>query len=180
MYIFEDVKNWIMEDQFRSQCLDVASHLISGEWYIAAGFVRNLVWDRLHGYTESTALSDIDVIYFNASNTSLAAEVIIENSLKSMMSDCNWSVKNQARMSDKHGHDAYQNCIDAMSFWPEIQTAIGVTKQTDGETRVVSPFSPEQVIKLAVTRNSKCTTQVYYGRLKNKDWIKTWPELKLE
>lgn len=28
--------------------------------WIAAGFVRNLVWDKLHGFSSMTALDDID------------------------------------------------------------------------------------------------------------------------
>jgi hypothetical protein len=33
--------------------------------YIAAGYIRNRVWDHLHGFTERTPLNDVDVVYFN-------------------------------------------------------------------------------------------------------------------
>lgn len=33
---------------------------------IAAGFVRNLVWDHLHG-KNATPLNDVDVIFYDAS-----------------------------------------------------------------------------------------------------------------
>ena len=41
-----------------------ALHLKS--WCIGAGAVRNLVWDHLHGFGQPTALSDVDVAYFDA------------------------------------------------------------------------------------------------------------------
>mgnify|MGYP001461346440 CR=1 FL=1 len=32
---------------------------------IAAGYVRNYIWDYLHGYTERTPLHDVDVLYYD-------------------------------------------------------------------------------------------------------------------
>ena len=39
-------------------------------WCIGAGAVRNLVWDALHGKTSPSALADVDVAYFDASDIS--------------------------------------------------------------------------------------------------------------
>ncbi len=46
--------DWISQDRARMQALEWAAQCAAihsmPQWYLAAGFVRNLVWDRLHGY----------------------------------------------------------------------------------------------------------------------------------
>lgn len=63
------------------------------EWYIAAGYVRNYVWDRLHDRTEAVSLNDVDVIYFDLTDTSEETEKRYEQRLKSQVKEYNWSVK---------------------------------------------------------------------------------------
>jgi len=53
--------NSIQEDRYRMNILSIVSSLKLPDWYIGAGFVRNLVWDHLHNFP-STPLNDIDVI----------------------------------------------------------------------------------------------------------------------
>lgn len=52
------------------EALSIASTLELSEWCLAAGFVRNLVWDRLHGFGCATDLNDIDLINFDPHNAS--------------------------------------------------------------------------------------------------------------
>jgi len=141
MNSFGIVSKWISDDEFRLECLRFAKSVVKPEWYISAGFVRNLVWDKLQGHKERTPLNDIDFIYFDPANISPDQDHEIENYLIKAMPACNWSVKNQARMSFN------------MSYWPEIQTAVGVTVTSEGELSVASPFTASEIIKLAVTRN---------------------------
>ncbi|MBF4328231.1 nitrate reductase, partial [Vibrio anguillarum] len=54
----------IKEDPIRVEALYHVSQLGLPQCYIAAGFVRNLVWDSLHDFNEPTPLNDVDVIYF--------------------------------------------------------------------------------------------------------------------
>jgi len=180
MSSFELVKKWVSEDEFRLKCLKVAELSVGYEWYLSAGFVRNLVWDRLQRHSKNTPLNDVDLIYFDPTDVSIAHEIEIEERLINAMSTCNWSVKNQARMSLKHGHESYKGCVDAMSYWPEIQTAVGVTVSKEGILNVESPFSASEVVRLAATRNPKCTTSVFQSRVSKKGWSKSWPELEIE
>lgn len=180
MNSFEQVVKWIEQDSFRVACLNAANAQIDCEWFIGAGFVRNLVWDKLQGNKISTPLNDVDVIYFDPSDTSKIRETELEKSLHKLVTECNWSVKNQAMMSVKHGHSPYHGCIEAMSYWPEIQTAIGATMSSAGEIKVVSPFSSFDVIQLSVSRNAKCTSNIFYERLAEKGWESLWPKLRIE
>jgi len=180
MSSFEAVKKWIFEDKFRIECLNAAESSVKYDWYLSAGFVRNLVWDTLQGRNARTPLNDIDLIYFNPGDLSPERDREIEIKLIKNMPACNWSVKNQARMSFKHEHEQYKDCIDAMSYWPEIQTAVGVTIIEEGSLSVVSPFSACEVIRLAATRNPKCTSSAFQARVSSKGWSKIWPGLKIE
>ncbi|NRB41337.1 MAG: nucleotidyltransferase family protein, partial [Pseudomonadales bacterium] len=50
----------LQKDAMRMQVLTIVRELALSDCYVAAGFIRNLVWDDLH--TCETALSDIDVV----------------------------------------------------------------------------------------------------------------------
>jgi hypothetical protein len=71
--------------------------------WVAAGFVRNAVWDVLHGYADSTPLSDIDVLYFSADCLAPEADYAWERRLLRACPDAPWSVRNQARMHLRNG-----------------------------------------------------------------------------
>jgi len=55
----------IESDKLRLNALACLRLLDLPECYIAAGFVRNLIWDSLHQKLEPTRLNDVDVIYPN-------------------------------------------------------------------------------------------------------------------
>ncbi len=73
---------------------------------LAAGFVRNLVWDRLHGLV-ATPFTDIDVIYFDPADLSRETENRYEAELRILAPEYPWSVKNQARMHLRNGDKPY-------------------------------------------------------------------------
>jgi len=58
----------IKSDELRMKALRLVASLHLPDWLIAAGFVRNAVWDSLLDVT--TPLNDIDVIYYCSSDVS--------------------------------------------------------------------------------------------------------------
>ncbi|NAZ71505.1 hypothetical protein GL180_16975 [Vibrio toranzoniae] len=52
------------------------------QFYVAAGFVRNLAWEHLDGYASPTSLNDIDMIFFGHIDTSYELNLRYENQLK--------------------------------------------------------------------------------------------------
>lgn len=80
----------INQDTLRLKVLECVALLDLPQGYIAAGFVRNLVWEALHHKREATPLNDIDVIYFDTTETDGDAYLIYEAKLKHMMPDVNW------------------------------------------------------------------------------------------
>ena len=75
--------------------LSAVASLDRQDIWIGAGFLRNLVWDRLHDFPEATPLIDIDVIYFDPENTGKSDERTLEARLGTIL-PAPWSVKNQA------------------------------------------------------------------------------------
>src|SRR5437868_15172193 len=68
------------------------------DWCIAAGFVRNRVWDHLHGIAPARAPADIDVLYYDAADLSKDREFEFEDRLDDLLPGLPWQGRNQARM----------------------------------------------------------------------------------
>ncbi len=64
----------IAEDAIAMEQLRAARELGLPDWCIAAGFVRNRVWDHLHGIVPPRLPADIDVIYYDAGDVSQESE----------------------------------------------------------------------------------------------------------
>ena len=97
------LRAWLAADHWRLACLEAAAALDLPDGWIGAGFLRSLVWDRLHGHSEATPLNDIDVLYFDPEDRSRAAEAALEARLRRSIPGLPWSVRNQARMHLRNG-----------------------------------------------------------------------------
>ncbi|MCK0746800.1 nucleotidyltransferase family protein [Chromohalobacter nigrandesensis] len=171
------IKEWLASDPMRMEALAIASEQKLPEWCIAAGFVRNLVWDNLHGLSSATDLNDVDLIYYDPRDCSESRDREIENDLKSV-STLPWSVKNQARMHERNSDTPYISTKDAMSFWVEMETAVGAALDEGGEITIVAPFDVERLFDFTITLNSKRPKRTdFEARIKSKRWLEIWPKL---
>ncbi|WP_226564910.1 nucleotidyltransferase family protein [Shewanella chilikensis] len=170
----ELIKNWLKQDRMRMQTLECVANLGPIDAWLAAGFVRNLVWDKLHGTV--SRLSDIDVIYYEPNDTSEVTDKAYEAKLVAAL-DLPWSVKNQARMHLKNNHQPYVSVSDAMSYWPEQQTALAVRLRA-GELQLLNLFPLGPLLALELSPNPKSTPGVFESRLKAKNWLADYPLIK--
>lgn len=115
----------IESDTWMIDILTVVRNLNLNDWWIGAGFVRNKIWDQIHG-KKRTALNDIDLIYYDNAKSSKERDSLTENKLKAIDPKLNWSVKNQSRMHIRNRHKPYTDCNEAISFWPETATSVAV------------------------------------------------------
>ncbi|MCH1928903.1 nucleotidyltransferase family protein [Shewanella sp. A25] len=198
--------DWITQDRARMQALEWAYQCVKlysmPQWCLAAGFVRNLVWDRLHGachqedaqgYSqadfqgpsqsnchEDCVLNDIDLIYFCPLDTRPERDLEIEAYLKQLAPALPWSVKNQARMHLKNQDNPYTSCEDAMSHWPECETAVAVTQDVEsGEMKILAPFGLGSLFSLQLTHNPLRARAVFEKRVIDKDWLTRYPKLMI-
>ena len=180
----EQIGEWIRADVWRMEALRQARSLCLPDWCLAAGFVRNLVWDRLHGYSPSTPLNDIDLIYFDPAyfdsvHAGKRADRKYEQRLQ-RASTLPWSVKNQARMHERHGHRPYESIEEALSVWVERETAVGVTLGDDDCLRLIAPFGVASLLAGRVTHNPRHgDREVFRHRVAAKGWQRRWPKLDI-
>jgi len=172
------IARWIRGDSRRMKMLRAVSRLGLPDCWTGAGFVRNLVWDRLHGYTEATPLNDIDVLYFDPADRSRAAEAVLEARLRRSLPGLPWSVRNQARMHRRNGDAPYRSTGHALTFWAETPTAVAVAVRGN-DILVIAPFGTGDLMALTVrpTPRFRHKMAVYRARMAGKRWRDLWPKL---
>lgn len=178
----ELIREWLAQDPMRMGALHLARELNLPDWCLAAGFVRNLVWDKLHGFDISTPLDDIDLVYFDPAHATREHDRRIERELAAADPDLPWSVRNQARMHARNGDAPYRSTLDAMSYWVEQETAVGVRLDDSGRIEVVATFGLDGLFDRRITPNPRkrnCATE-FSARLARKNWLWRWPDLRVE
>lgn len=184
----------ITSDALRMRCLTAARGLGLPDWYIAAGFVRNAIWDAQHSdaqhgdaqhsdaqheYVSPTPLNDVDLVYYDRRDASPGRDDALVQALSMAVPEVCWDVKNQARMHRKHGHAPYRDSEDAIAHWIEMPTCVGVQLTMDDRLRVVAPFGLACCFSLRVEINPRYPRpQVFMQRLRAKQWQQDWPKLR--
>ncbi|WP_311764850.1 nucleotidyltransferase family protein [Paenibacillus agricola] len=162
------------------QDLSIIRDLNLPDSYIAAGYIRNYIWDVLHDFPERTPLNDIDVVYYNPDELDEENEKTYEQKLKRETGNSLWSVKNQARMHIKNGDQPYHSIEDALSQWPETATAIGVKLENDNRVSVVCPYGLEDIFEFRVKKSPLFKDEGHYRyRVNQKNWKGLWPKLEI-
>jgi hypothetical protein len=162
------------------QDLTLVRELNLPDCYIAAGYVRNYIWDHLHGYPSRTPLNDIDVIYYDPKEADEETERRIESVLQQNTDSSLWSVKNQARMHVRNGDQPYHSSEDAIHHWPETVTAVGIKLENEQSISFISPYGLEDIFEFNVRKSPLFKDPAYYQtRVNNKNWQALWPKLKI-
>lgn len=147
---------------------------------IAAGYIRNFVWDVLHGYSGRTPLHDVDVLYYDPECLDEAAEKEYDAILNARNPLRNWSAKNQARMHLRNGEVPYHSVEDAMRRWPETATAVGVRLDPDDGVELIAPLGLDDLLSLKIRQ---CPyfhdVAAFRQRVESKEWLRIWPRLQL-
>ncbi|MFM2591748.1 nucleotidyltransferase family protein [Vibrio harveyi] len=175
----EDLVQLLLADPEHMKAMECARSLALPDCYIAAGFVRNLVWDHLHHKPQPTPLNDLDIVYFDPNEIDDKATLIYEAQLTAMMPEFNWQVRNQANMHLKNGDKPYQSTLDAMSYWPEKETAVASRLNEKNQIECISAFGFESLFEGQITYNPKRTLALFQSRIESKNWLITWPQLQV-
>ncbi len=170
------IRELLKNDPFRISILQLVASLELPDCYVAAGFLRNMVWDHLHQFPP-TEMNDVDVIYFDAINPSKLNDQIIQKKLFHIAPEVIWQVKNQANMHLKNNDRPYTCSADAMTFWPEKETAIGARLLDSQELEIIAPLGVDTLFDGKLTLNSKKYETIFANRLESKKWIEKWPNL---
>jgi len=169
----------IKRDPIRVKALECVSRLNLPQCYIAAGFVRNLVWDSLHNIELSTPLNDVDVIYFDPSESNPNSYLAYQAQLARCLPEVNWQVRNQAIMHERNGDSPYTSVLDAMGYWPEKETAVAVRHIAQNQYECIAAFGFESLFSYCITYNPKRSRSTFEKRVNSKGWLARWPSLKV-
>ena len=168
------------------QALHAVAQLGLPHCCIGAGAVRNLVWDALHGYAQPSALSDVDVAYFDAHDLHPRREAELRQRLETVLPGVPWEVCNQARVhlwfEDAFGYAVppLQSLDDAIATWPEFATAVGIWLRPDGEIGILAPHGLDDLFGMVVRRNpARISEDGYAQRLADKRYAACWPHVTI-
>lgn len=176
-----DVLQLIKNDPWMMNVIHIAEKLNLPDWVIGAGFVRNKVWDYLHGYSNKEVdTRDIDLVYFDPSGNDQKADE--ELSLKlTKETGISFEIVNQFYAHRWNGIPPYTSTEDAIATWPETATAVGVTLK-DGELWLIAPYTIDDMVNV-IARPSprfKGNLEVVKKRAESKKWTEKYPKLKFE
>jgi len=176
----EKLKQHISENNDLMADLRLVRSLELPQCYIAAGYIRNYVWDLLHGYDYRSEHSDIDVVYYDPDDCSESRDLEVEQYLIQTTSCSKWSVKNQARMHVRNHDEPYPSTWGAISKWPETATAVGARINASDELEICAPYGLEDLFGLLVRRCPLFDDKDYFmKRFDQKKWLEKWPMLKV-
>ena len=174
------VRAIIAGDPARWRLLDLVRSLRLPDCWIGAGFVRNAVWDSLHGRAPSSPSGDVDVVWFDPERTDPSADREIEVALRILDPSVAWDVKNQARMHLRNGDAPYVSATDAIRCFPETATAVAVRRSAHDHCDIAAPFGLDDLFGLIVRPTPSFADEkrrLYDKRVQAKGWLETWPLL---
>ena len=183
MVDYENKLTRIVEnDVYMMSILKAVEKLNLEDAWVCAGVIRNKVWDILHNIT--TPLNDIDVIYFDTTNTSLEKEKQLEKELEFLLPDQPWSVKNQARMHLISGFKPFTSSYDGVAQFPETPTAIAV-RICNQDIEIMAPYGLQDLFEMRVKptpffQENNELHSVFVEGIKRKKWNKIWGRLSIK
>jgi uncharacterized protein len=177
----DDIVSFIAAQPEMSRLLRAVETRALPDCWIGAGFVRNAVWDALHGRApDCAALNDVDVVFFASSDVGPARDIAVEAELKLSCPGIAWSVKNQARMHTRNNESPYNDTRSAIARWPETATAVAV-RSSNGRVELLAPHGVGDLIRLIVrpTPAFAARPEQFAARLCAKGWLTRWPLLRI-
>ncbi|MEM7114822.1 MAG: nucleotidyltransferase family protein [Chloroflexota bacterium] len=144
------------------------------------------MWDHLHGFGVQTAVNDIDVAYFDASDLERQQESIYQAALEADMPTVNWEVINQAAVHLWYPqHFGYEvapllSSDDAIATWPETATAVAVRLLSNDQLHIFAPYGLDDLFNLILRRNPRqVTLEQFRQRAISKQIQQKWPRVTI-
>jgi hypothetical protein len=155
------------------------------DWLIAAGAVRDVVWDDLHGRDLTAVPRDIDLVVCDPLDLTEGRERAIESQLRAQTPDLPWDVKNQAAVHlwypKRFGTEVvpFASSAEAVATFPETAVCVGVRLLDDDDLLVVAPHGLDDLLGGVCRHNLTRVSAAYYrNRLSTKNWGARWPRVR--
>jgi uncharacterized protein len=181
MSLGADLTAILSADPLRWEALRLARSLALPDCWIAAGFVRDAVWDHLHGRPPGHPAGDVDVIWYDPARPEAETDRAIEQRPRGLSASFAWSVKNQARMHRRNGDPPYASAADAMRSWPETATAVAVRLSSADMLEINAPFGLDDLFGLRLVPTAAFLVRkraLFEQRVADKAWLCRYPLLQ--
>ncbi|WQF76531.1 Putative nucleotidyltransferase [Colletotrichum destructivum] len=167
------------------QVLSLAQKLALPNWYLAGGAVSQTIWNSVSGLPAETGISDYDLVYFDASDTSYEAEdaaIRRGRDVFAGVAAADVEIRNQARVhlwyESRFGmpcprHESVEAGIDS---WISTSAMIGVRLEAGGEWSVYAPRGLSDFYKMVVRPNPMIGDRHAYEK-KARRWLGIWKGL---
>lgn len=172
----------VRRDPERLRCLRLVRDLGLPDCWVAAGFLRNAIWDALHGRAPRQAYDDVDVIWFDRGRAGAEDDAALAAELARRDAGVRWSVKNQARMHVRNGDPPYGSAAEAMCHWVETTAAVAVRIDADDGIVLSTPLGTDDLFDLVVRPGPRFRAgkrAIFDARVAAKRWLEDWPLLRL-
>ena len=154
------------------------------QWRLVAGCLYQTVWNVLTGRDHGTGIKDYDLIYFDDSDLSWAAEDRVIRRIAAATRGCVGpvEVRNQARVHlwfETRFGTAYpqlSSADEAIQRYASIVHAIGVRLEGDDRLDVAAPFGLEDLFSMVIRPNYALENAVSHMR-KARRAQAVWPEV---
>jgi uncharacterized protein len=153
--------------------------------WLVAGAIAQTVWNEAFGLPPGHGLSDVDLIYFDATDLSEASETRHAERIRDGFTELPvWiDVKNEARVhlwyARKFGYSIapYTSATQAITTFPSTTTAVGVQPAESGML-IAAPFGLADLFNLTVRPNmAQITRPIYEAKVAR--WRAAWPGLTI-
>lgn len=181
----EKLRTIILRHEWLMESLTVVRD-VDPECHIGAGAIRDAVWDSLSGYRGRPPVNDIDVVFFDPSDTAEERDKAIEARLKYLVPAEKWEVTNQA---DVHlwfhktfGYEVepFSSLEEAVASWPEFASCIAARISEKGNLEIIAPHGVEDLMGQVVRRNPvRVTVEEFNRRTERKSYEDRWPEVEI-
>jgi hypothetical protein len=167
------------------EALRAARDVDAPDWLIAAGAIRDAVWDDLHGYPLTAMPRDVDVAFFDASDLTPDRDRIVEEYLRARAPHLPWQARNQAAVHlwypRRFGVEVppFRSSAEAVATFPETASCIGVRLLADDDMLVVAPHGLDDLFACVCRHNPARVSAVFYERrVAEKAWRDRWPRMR--
>jgi len=154
-------------------------------YYVGGGCIVQTVWNHLSGNAWDHGIKDIDLVYYDAIDTSYEAEDQVIRKAEKLFRNLPFEldVKNQARIhlwyEKMYGFPIkpYKSLEEAINTWPTTVTAIGV-RRTKDHWKVYAPYGLNDLFGMIARANKMLISQEVFEQ-KAQRWASLWTKLTI-
>jgi hypothetical protein len=157
------------------------------QWWVGAGVIRDVVWERrFGGGADPPPSKDVDVAFFNAHDLSAHAEREVEGCVRTRNPEVAWDAKNQAAVHRWYPRrfgiavEPFGSVPEAVATWPEYAVSVAVRLSDKGELAICAPHALDDLLDGIWRHNpTRVTVEEYKRRLDRKRPASRWPGVRI-